>query len=335
MQLEDWSKIAWLLFMFSDLPRLLFRGGFVLKNLPKLFFQQGFRLSDLFSTAHRHENQSCTRIVFQALLQNLGYILCMMVFLVVFHAVIFAFLLFSYIVILAIRISIQIKQKNAYVTSKSGHNINDFLIKPLRMIVLLVAVWCFNQPIWLLGFGVLFAKWVLTIPHDRIFDVPNLYHVVVVLFSAVLLCVLYPYDIGMVKPDVLIPFFSTITTVYATFVGLIAIFFSIILQDKNTEIEYYRYFSGGMIISFTSASMVIIFGLLGLIIVPSDQLNLSTVYIFCMSNHFNWMRYLLFSLVYALSLLGLMSTVLIGYIMIFKTSNLLVPYWGVAHKRKK
>ena len=92
MQLEDWSKIAWLLFMFSDMPRLIFRGGLVLKNLPKLFFQQEFGLSDLFSTAHRHENQSCGRIVFQALLQNLGYILCMMVFLVVFHAVFFAFL---------------------------------------------------------------------------------------------------------------------------------------------------------------------------------------------------------------------------------------------------
>ena len=97
----------------------------------------------------------------------------------------------------------------------------------------------------------------------------------------------------------------------------------------------YRYFSGGMIISFTTASIVIFFGLLGLIIVPSDQINLSTAYIFSMSNHFNWMRYLLFSIVYALSLLGLMSTVLIGYIMIFKTSNLFVPYWGSTHEPEK
>jgi len=315
---EFWSKTAWLVFMLADLPRLLFRVG--------------LSLSNVFSRKHRKQKHSRIRIVFQSVLPNIGYMASLLILYAVFDAWIFLILFFVYCLPLGVRTVHQVGKGNAYVTDAKGHNLNDIVIKPLRMLALLIAAWTCNQPIWLVGFGIVFAKWVLTIPHDRIFDVPSLYHGSIVMLSAILVLLIFPYDFGVIKSDTLNLFLSTTASVYATFVGLVAVFFTIILGDNRNEPAFRRYFTRGMIISFTSTSILITLCLLGLLLFGTEPLSLASTDLFQRTTSFSWTKYLVFGLVYALGSLGFLSTILTGYLMLLHTGGLAPDVWRVSNR---
>src|SRR5271157_1840583 len=153
-------ELAWLSFMLADMPRLAFRP---------------FSRKQPFDTAHRTKKFSTRRVLVQTLLQSVFYLIALGILYYTSFDLTFLTLALTYAALLAVKCVHQVKRKGAYVTDPVGHAMNDFVIKPFRMFALMITAVKTGQPIWLIGFGFVFVKWILTIFYERVFDVPTWY----------------------------------------------------------------------------------------------------------------------------------------------------------------
>lgn len=292
---DTWLKIAWLTFMLADLPRLLFR---IVR----------FRLlrKKPFSTEHRKEKYSPGRIIAQVILQNAGYVISLIILFCIFKAWLLIFFLLIYLCLLGIKLFHQINEQSAYVITRTGHNINDLLIKPLRMVILLSVASTLGQTIWLLGFGIIFAKWVLTRPYEEKFDVPNWFHGVLVSSSGVLVLLIYPIELGIIPSDTIIALLRTVAPVYATYVGLLAAFLGIAVRNSEGN-SITPFLFSGVLLNFFSTSLILLLCLLGFFVFksePAASLSLSIDALFRTNNSlpfYDFKRYTLFGVILSLS----------------------------------
>lgn len=292
---ESWTKAAWLLFMLADLPRLLFR-----------FLRFGLLRKKPFSTEHRKEEHSPGRIIGQVALQNIGYVVSLTILFYLYKDWLFYLFLALHLILLGMKLFHQIKEKNAYVLTKKGHNINDLLIKPLRMVILVSIALTLRQTVWLLGCGIVFAKWVLTRPYEEKFDVPNWFHGVLVASSCFLVLLIYPFELGIIPSDTVIVLLRTVAPVYATYVGLLAAFLG--LAVKNTEDNSITPFLfSGVLLNFFSTSFILLLCILGFFVFksePAAALGLSADTLFRTNNSlpfYDFKRYTLFGIILSLS----------------------------------
>lgn len=318
-------ELAWLSFMLADIPRL------------------GFRLFSRkrpFNTAHRTKKFSPLRVVVQTLLQNILYLVALGILYYAASDLTFLLLGLGYAGLLVVKCVHQVKRKRAYVTDPVGHAMNDFVIKPFRMSALIFAAVRTGQPIWLIGFGLVFVKWILTIFYERVFDVPNWYHTILVSLSAALVLLVFPLGLGTVKNESLTPFLTAVPSVYAAYVGLLAVFLTIVLGEhkqsssgegkRQGDYEILRrYFVGGMILNFSYSSALIVLCLFGLFLFGGEPLGMRAQDLF----HFNsigWLegkRYTMFGVVVSLTWLLFFFTIMTAYLMLLQTGGFIPRFW--------
>lgn len=200
------SKIAWIVFMIGDFPRLLFR-------------LWGWSRRNMFSTAHRMGTYSKIRIIGQQIIQNVAYLVVMfgLYYFCKDSSFLILFLLLAFLN--GCRMKYQLSIGTPYVITNTGHFINDVIIKAFRLIIMLFVYVKLNQLAWLLGFTILFTKWMLISLYDRVFDVPKVFHSLLVLSSLILVSSIYPLEVlgmGAISVDALRSFFSTIPAVYTS-----------------------------------------------------------------------------------------------------------------------
>lgn len=309
-------KIAWLAFLLADLPRLFYR---------HLSFRKPF------DSSHRSKEYHWYRVLIQAFFQSIFYLISLGLLYYVQKNLILLGLAFLYCIPLIFRIVHQIKAKSAYVTSEYGHNINNYIIKPLRMLILLSIGFIFQQPIWLLGLAIVIVKWGLTLFYEKIFDVPHWYHFLLVILSAMLVLSIYPFDLGVVPPETLRTFFTTIPTVYAAYVGLLGVFLSITISSAEGDIELKRYFTGGIILNFSYSSVLILLSLISIIVFGNNSLSLTSVDLFSNSGKLtaiSFKNYMLFGLVFSLSWLLFFYTIMTAHLMLLQTGKLIPTFWN-------
>ena len=308
-------KIAWLAFLLADLPRLFYRH---------------LSLSKPFDSSHRLKEYHWYRVLIQAFFQNIFYLISLGLLYSVQKNLILLWLAFLYCIPLSFRIVHQIKTKSAYVTSEYGHNINNYILKPLRMLILLSISFIFQQPIWLLGLAIVIVKWGLTFFYEKIFDVPDWYHLLLVILSSLLVLTIYPFDLGVLPPETIRTFFTTIPTVYAAYVGLLGVFLSITISSADGDIELRRYFTGGIILNFSYASVLILLSLISIIVFGNNSLSLTSVDMFSNSGKLTAIsikNYMLFGLVFSLSWFLFFYTVMTAHLMLLQTGKFIPDFW--------
>jgi hypothetical protein len=264
------SKITWLVFMTGDLPRLLFR-------------MRGCSKHRMFSTAHRIGNYSKFRIISQQLVQNAAYLAVIFSLYLFYHDLGFLILFLLTVILNGCRIKYQISIGTPYVITDTGHFINDAIMKPFRLVVVLFIFFKLKQFAWLLGFSILFSKWLLITCYDREFDVPKLFHAVLVVSSVILVLSIYPIQVlgtGSVSADALRSVFSTIPAVYTAFVGFLGVLYTIILTENKDDDTLRQYVTKGILLNFSFTSLLTIFSLVAILIFSSQSLSLDAEALF-------------------------------------------------------
>jgi hypothetical protein len=294
---DFWLKTAWLLFMLADVPRLFF-----LKKSAS-------------SSDHVKKKYSKGRIISQITLQNICYMLALFILYLYSSEFLFLMLLIIYLILHLVRLFDQIKIKN------------DFAVKPLRMLILILTAIKLGQLAWLLGCGILFGKWILTIFLERLFMiVPKWYHVTLVILSALLVLLIFPYDLGIIERDILKDFLTTVSNIYITYIGLLAVFLSIIFPDKD-KTDLRQHFIEGIVRIFACTSLLLIFCVFGLFIFGKEPLDLLGSVLFKRDGGYMSLssRYFLFGVIISMTWLLFFYTLLTSYLMLItenKKANL-------------
>lgn len=306
------NQFAWLAFMLAELPRLFFR---IISKKP------------ILSTAHRVEKHSNIRILIQLTFQDIGYLIAIFIVYWQNRHLIFLLLLCLSFIFQSIKIGYQIKQKSAYITTFIGHNIDDFLIKPLRWFFLLTVGWIIHQPIWLLGFGIIFSQWIITRPYEEVFDVPNWFQAILILSSSLLALLFFPFDLGLINPETVRDFLMLISTVYVTYISILSALF-VLIKNKNEnkkEEKIHIYYTGGMILNFSYVSLLFFLCLIGLFVFGSQNLDLVADNLFVSKEYLSLIekkQYILFGTILSLSWLVLWFTVMTAYMMLIETGKI-------------
>lgn len=308
-------RIAWLAFMLADIPRLIFRHVSFLQP---------------FDASHRARRYSSTRIIIQSASQSVFYFVSLWLLYVVSGNIIFIIFAIIYLIPLIIRLAHHIKNKIAYVTTVMGHNLNNYVLKPLRLIFLIFITNYFQQPIWLIGFSIVFVKWILTLFYEKYFDVPTWYHLLLIVTSASLVLFIYPFDLGLLGTDTLRTFFTTIPAVYAAYIGLLGVFFGLLLSGGEKDMDLRKYFSGGIIANFSFTSALILLCLISIFVFGSESLSMKTENIFVQAGHLTiaeYKKYILFGVVLSLSWLLFFYTIMTVHIMLLATGKFIPAFW--------
>lgn len=306
-------KVSWLIFMLGDFPRLFFRIGLIINK-------------EYFSKQHRKEEHSIKRIIIQTIAQNAFYILSLLIIFFIKHDVSYIMITVIYCIEIIYKTKYQIQQKSAYVTRNKGHNINDFIIKPTRMVIALLLAYKLGQIAWIVGFGIIFCKWMLTRPYEEIFDVPNWFHAILVTASSVLVCIVYPLDIiRIIQPDNLKTYLSTVPQVYVAYVGLLGVFLGALLNENKTEPSKRKYVTGGFILNFIFVSVLVLFCIIGLLSYLSNEpLNMSGLFLFTENvglNPADVKKYLMWGIIFPLSWFIFPVTIMTALLMLIETGR--------------
>ena len=283
-----------------------------------------------FDSSHRGRNYSLGRIILQSSSQNVFYFISFGLLYAACNSVLFIIVGIAYLIPLLIRMAHQIRSKTAYVTTDIGHNLNNWIIKPLRMLILLVIAYVLQQPIWLLGFGIIFTKWALTFLYEKFFDVPAWYHLILVLLSSLLVLALYPFNLGIIQADTLKAFLTTIPTVYAAYVGLLGVFLSVTLAGGDKDMDLRRYFTGGIILDFLYTSALILLSLFGILVFGNEPLHMQSADLFSQTGYLSVQdvkRYVLFGIVFSLSWLLFFYTIMTAHLMLLETGKFIPAFW--------
>ncbi len=306
--------------MLADVPRLIFR----------VFTRKKASLTEEpFSKAHRHEKHSKLRISSQTLSQNAFYFLSFIIIYCTDKDVGVLILAVTYLIMNVLRIRFLIKTGNAYVTSPDGHNINDFIIKPFRLIVLLYLAYKLKQPIWMLGFAIFFVKWILIRPYDEFFDIPNWFHFVLVACSAVLVLSVYPFHFfGVIAPDTLKTALTTISAVYVSYVGLLGIFLGIITSENQHDNAIRKYFIQGFILNISYVSLLVLLCMVGILVYGSDSINLNSEYLFKTNLSLSLLdsKQYLFNVIFSLSWFIIFFFTMTGIVMLLKIGKMIPDF---------
>jgi len=255
-QYSDLVKVAWLMFMLGDLPRLLF-------SLNKVI------VSKQYSVTHRLKKYSVIRIMLQHFAQNLFYMISVaLLYIVCLHLALL--LLFVGLLFLNIyRIIYQVKLGTPYVITAHGRNFNDYIMKPYRLIILIIAFMIIREPVWLIGFGIYFVKWLLITFYDRNFDVPVYFHFLTVIISAAIVTFLFflsVFSLGNINHDALQGYFSVIATIYTAFIGFLGVLYQIILSSDKEDVRLKGYVTNGLILNYFFGSFLVFFSLISILL---------------------------------------------------------------------
>lgn len=174
------------------------------------------------------------------------------------------------------------------------------------MLILLFLALELKQFIWLLGFGILFSKSILVRLYEKRFDVPNWFHALLVLSSAILVLLIYFLDLGIIPSENVVSFVSTVPKIYATYVGLLAAFLGLATKnDKDESITAYLF--SGIILNFAFTSLLIMLCIIGFFVFKTgvtESINLSLSDLF-KSNTFlqfdDLKKYTLLGVIFSLS----------------------------------
>lgn len=302
-------KVAWLSFMMADMARLLFRA---------------INKVDPFSIKHRHEKYGVYRIIFQIAVQNVGYLISLALLYLFYKDTVFLVLLTCYALVQVLKIIYQAKTNSAYVVTPTGHNINNFIVKPLRMVILIMITWRTSQLIWVFGLIITAIKWLFTITYEAKFDVPNWYHSVLIVVSAGLIFLIFPFEIGVVKADYARAFFSAVPSIYVSIVGFLGVLYQLILGEENGEKKERKlrhYFTWGIILNFSYTLVLTILCIVGIVSFGDKDLALSADALFNASEiQANGLKnYLLFGTIFSLGWFLSFFLMLNTYIMLQHT----------------
>ena len=307
--------------MLADLPRL----GFRLLPEHRNSFQK-----DSFTTGHRVRRYGLARIFAQFFFQNILYILSLAIVYALYRDIAVLILVTTYMLLIALQIHFQIRRRSAFVTSPEGHRMNDYVIKPYRLLILIFMATNLREIVWLLGFGLHLIKWLLTTCYEKLFDVPNWYHAILIVASMFAVLLIYPYDLGSIEAPWLLSLLTTIPKVYVTYVGLLGTFFGIILGEHRNDDGVRRYFIGGFILNFVFVSFLSLLCLTGLLTIKSPALDLTATSIFSSNISYTFIRlkeYVLFGIVFPLSWLLFFFINMTGVLMLLKIGKLTPDYF--------
>lgn len=194
-------------------------------------------------------------------------------------------------------------------------------MKPFRLIVVLFIFFKLKQFAWLLGFSILFSKWLLITCYDREFDVQRLFHVILVATSVILVLSIYPLQVlgtADISADALRSVFSTIPAVYTAFVGFLGVLYTIILTENKDDDTPRQYVTKGILLNFSFTSLLTIFSLVAILIFSSHGLSLSSDALFkteLVLTRANIIPKLLFSIILSLGLFVLLFISMTTYVM--------------------
>ena len=185
--------------------------------------------------------------------------------------------------------------------------------------MLIIIAFDLQQIIWLLGFGIILTKAILTHYYEKIFDVPNWFHSILIICSFVIVVSFFPRPLGKIDPDTMKWFLSTVAQVYAAYVGLLGVFITLMVDITGEDQHLRSYFTRGILLNYSCVSVLIIICIISLLTLTSEPINIIRDNLFSMPQNFD--RYLSFAIIYSLSLFLFFFTIMSAYVMLLHSGR--------------